>query len=328
MGFYYRNLKRTCNFRARSSNAEPVKLWHAIAVAASKKKNNKRLPTNTLMKMLSKANRREGDGDGTVDGKGNGRRQSKLKTNTHRKRRCSPPLCSLLLLLPLLCQASTSTTATTAANTSSRIDGDTPFSQPLTTMTGLARTDDADTFLPILPIDISPEFISRNVFTKSGQYRVFQPMESESDLRLTVAMKRKDYKRRAEPIEARQSHPRPTERASTTTTSTTETTIEVNAASKAPAVTHQSPPRNESSSELQTELQGLEDLLMEYVQQFFTQGKYEPMPGLVLALQQNHSEALVGKPQRHERSVLEDANVELNIPRALQSARLLFFAGK
>lgn len=283
--------------------------------------------------MLSKANRREGEGDGVGDGTGKGRRQSKLKTNTHRKRRCSPPLCSLLLLLPLLCQASTATTTATTiktVNTSSRVAGDTSFSQPLTTMTGLARTDDADTFLPILPIDISPEFISRNVFTKSGQYRVFQPLESESDLRLTVAMKRKDYKRHAEPIEARNSYQRPTERASTTTTtaSTTETTIAASAASKAPAVAQQSPLRNESSSELQTELQGLEDLLMEYVQQFFTQGKYEPMPGLVLALQQNHSEALVGKPQRHERSVLEDANVELNVPRALQSARLLFFAGK
>ncbi|KAH8406947.1 hypothetical protein KR222_001259, partial [Zaprionus bogoriensis] len=230
----------------------------------------------------------------------------KLKTNTHRKRRCSPLLCNLmLLLLPLFCQlrqvASTATTTTTSANTTrNAITGDTSFSQPLTTMAGLARTDD-NTFLPILPIDISPEFISRNVFTKSGQYRVFQPVESESDLRLTVAMKRKDYMRRAEPIHARNSNDN--------------------------AGVLQSP-RNESSTGLQSELLGLEDLLMQYVEQFFTQGKYEPLPGLVLALQQNHSApSSTEKPQRHERSVLEDANVELNIPRALQSARLLFFAG-
>lgn len=282
--------------------------------------------------MLSKANRREGDAESK------GRRQAKLKTNTHRKRRCSPPLCSLLLLLlPLLplCQASIKVNTT---HSSTGIASDTTFSQPLTTMTGLARTDDADTFLPILPIDISPEFISRNVFTKSGQYRVFQPLESESDLRLTVAMNRKDYMRRAEPIEVRNRRPRPTERASTTTTSATPTTTvetmstnvlqPLEKAGKVPPLTQQSPQRNESSTALQTELQGLEDLLMEYVQQFFTQGKYEPMPGLVLALQQNHSKALGEQPQRHERSVLEDANVELNIPRALQSARLLFFAGK
>ncbi|KAH8402634.1 hypothetical protein KR215_003923 [Drosophila sulfurigaster] len=238
--------------------------------------------------MLSKANKREGDG--------NGRRQPKLKTNTHRKRRCSPLLCSLLLLL---CQMGHATTTTSAATNSTRImaTSDTSFSQPLTTMTGQARNDD-NTFLPILPIDISPEFISRNVFTKSGQYRVFQPVESESDLRLAVAMKRKDYTQRAEHSEVSQTSQQQQEQSN-----------------------------NGTSIGLRNELQGLEDLLMEYVEQFFTQGKYEPMPGLVLALQKNHTKAETEKLQRVERSVLDDANVELNIPRAMQSARLLFFSG-
>lgn len=79
---------------------------------------------------------------------------------------------------------------------------------------------------------------------------------------------------------------------------------------------------------MQNELQGLEDLLTEYVQQFFNEGKYEPMPGLVFALQKNHTKQHVVKPVRLERSIFESTNVELNVPRALQSARLLFFAGK
>ncbi|XP_051863033.1 uncharacterized protein LOC117576351 [Drosophila albomicans] len=272
------------------------------------------------MKMLSKANKREGDG--------NGRRQPKLKTNTHRKRRCSPLLCSLLLLL---CQMGHATT-TTAATNSTRImaTSDTSFSQPLTTMTGQARNDD-NTFLPILPIDISPEFISRNVFTKSGQYRVFQPVESESDLRLAVSMKRKDYTQRAEHSEVSKTSTKPTKRAAAatiTTTVATSTVKPVKRSAKIPVGQQQQEQSNNGTSiGLRNELQGLEDLLMEYVEQFFTQGKYEPMPGLVLALQKNHTKAETEKLQRVERSVLDDANVELNIPRAMQSARLLFFSG-
>ncbi|KAH8310519.1 hypothetical protein KR044_001761 [Drosophila immigrans] len=269
--------------------------------------------------MLSKANKREGDG--------NGRRQPKLKTNTHRKRRCSPLLCSLLLLLCQLRHAALTTAIATATATNStriRATSDTSFSQPLTTMTGQARNDD-NTFLPILPIDISPEFISRNVFTKSGQYRVFQPVESESDLRLAVAMKRKDYTQRAEHIEVSQTSTQPTERAATKTTVATSTVKPVKRSAKIPVGQQQS--NNATSVVLRNELQGLEDLLMEYVEQFFTQGKYEPMPGLVLALQKNHTKPVAEHSQRVERSVLEDANVELNIPRAMQSARLLFFSG-
>ncbi|EDW58532.2 uncharacterized protein Osi24 [Drosophila virilis] len=223
-------------------------------------------------------------------------RQTKLKTNTHRKRRCSP----LLLPLLLLCQLGHATRNNVTA-------GGIPFSQPLTTMSGVARNDD-NTFQPILPRDISPEFISRNVFTKSGQYRVFQPVESESDLRLAVALKRKNYIQEAET--------KSSERPSTTTTTTTVKPLQRSGQSQ-----------NESSSAMQNELQDLEELLVDYVQHFFTEGKYEPMPGLVLALQQNHTRPQAVEPLRYARSVLEAANVELNVPRAAQSARLLFFAG-
>ncbi|XP_001996065.2 uncharacterized protein LOC6569683 [Drosophila grimshawi] len=235
------------------------------------------------------------------------RRQSKLKTNTHRKRRCNPLL--LLLLLHAILSDATQQSRTTT------------FSQPLTTMLGAAHNDD-NTFVPILPKDISPEFISRNVFTKAGQYRVFEPLESESDLRLTMAVRRKDYMQRVEqpmqPVQAVQLQNVKKPNASTRTIArqpgqrTTTMSLSTQPPSKL----------NSSSSALHDEVESLENLLMEYVEQFFTHGKYEPMPGLVLALQQNHS-----KPLRLQRSVVEDANVELNIPRALQSARLLFFAG-
>ncbi|KAH8265385.1 hypothetical protein KR038_005416 [Drosophila bunnanda] len=202
---------------------------------------------------------------------------AKLKTNSHRKRRCSSLLCGIILL----CEVGMMTSQAT-------------YSQPLTTMAGQPRND--DTFRPILPIDISPEFISRNVFTKSGQYRVFQPVESESDLRLTVAMRRRNFKH---PSDAPKK-----EQPKSTTADTLNTTASIEA-----------------------ELKGLEDLLVDYVEQFFSQGKFEPTPGLVLALQ-NHSHPQTEQGKRTARSILEDTNVELNVPRAFESARLLFFSGK
>jgi len=206
---------------------------------------------------------------------------AKLKANSHRKRRCSPLLFGIILLCKV------------AMISAEGPQSGAPYSQPLTTMAGQPRND--DTFRPILPIDISPEFISRNVFTKSGQYRVFQPAESESDLRLTVAMRRRNFKDSPKKEDAPKS-------------------------SLASA--------SNSSASIDAELKGLEDLLVDYVEQFFSQGKFEPTPGLVLALQQNHSQPLTQTGKRSARSILEDTNVELNVPRAFQSARLLFFSGK
>ncbi|XP_022220738.2 LOW QUALITY PROTEIN: uncharacterized protein LOC111072957 [Drosophila obscura] len=230
---------------------------------------------------------------------GAGSRHAKLKANSHRKRRCSQLFCCVLLLCHLWLVAAQASEAT-ASNLNA------PYSQPLTTMAGAPRNDD-NTFRPILPIDISPEFISRNVFTKTGQYRVFQPAESESDLRLTVAMRRRNFKHRPETAEA-----------------TPASVVEPKSVSVGNV--EQGPPGN-SSETLQSELKGLEDLLMEYVEQFFSQGKYEPAPGLVFALQQNRTSAHSTKGQRSTRSILEDTNVELNVPRAFESARLLFFSG-
>ncbi|ALC46836.1 Osi24, partial [Drosophila busckii] len=224
------------------------------------------------------------------------------------------------------------------------------YSQPLTTLVGgVARRDD-NTFQPMVPTDISPDFISRNVFTKTGNYRVFEPVESQSDLRLAVAMTRNDYKQRAEPNPTIKASKKSTTTATTTTTTTAATPISTIATTTTtalsstiaittaePTISNQASSKVEaagqrnvsSTSALDNELHGLEDLLFEYVEQFFTQGKYEPMPGLVLALQKNHTNLTLanGERQRHVRSIMEDANVEVNLPRALQSARLLFFAG-
>ncbi|XP_017103920.2 uncharacterized protein Osi24 isoform X2 [Drosophila bipectinata] len=217
---------------------------------------------------------------------------TKLKANSHRKRRCSTLLVGIMLLFKV---------GMIASETPEIKDA---YSQPLTTMGGQPRNDD-NTFRPILPIDISPEFISRNVFTKSGQYRVFQPAETESDLRLTVAMRRRNFKHSSEPTAKEEP--------------------------KSSKVTEFKEVKNEvsnSTASLDAELKGLEDLLVEYVEQFFSQGKYEPTPGLVLALQKNHSSPQNPESARRSaRSLLEDTNVELNIPRAFGSARLLFFSG-
>lgn len=261
-------------------------------------------------------------------------RQIKLKANTHRKRRCSPLLLPLLpLLLQLLCQLGHASVLTSGGHNEAGGTAGQAFSQPLTTMTGVARSDD-NSFRPILPRDVSPEFISRNVFTKSGQYRVFQPVEGESDLRLAVAMKRRDYMREDAPAGAHnvqaEARSKPTQMSTTATTTIARTTTTTTTTT--PTTTTKPFERvkqlNESSTVMQNELQGLEDLLTEYVQQFFNEGKYEAMPGLVFALQKNHTTQHVEKPARLERSIFESANVELNVPRALQSARLLFFAGK
>ncbi|XP_023036175.1 uncharacterized protein LOC6650060 [Drosophila willistoni] len=253
-------------------------------------------------------------------------REMKLKTNTRRKRRkcsCQWKVGGLPILL--VSQIWFVTSIMAASNLSGTVD--TPYSQPLTTMGGQPRNDD-NSFQPILPIDISPEFISRNVFTKSGQYRVFQPVESESDLRLTVAMKRRDYKHQSESEASETMEARKVPEGATE-----QQLVETDSQKLQQQQQHQINRNSENNSTtLQAELKGLEELLMEYVEQFFTQGKYEPMPGLVLALQQNHSMPHSEKTkanQRSERSASnwDDAKVEVDIPRALQSGRLLFFTG-
>ncbi|XP_017477522.1 PREDICTED: uncharacterized protein LOC108367427 [Rhagoletis zephyria] len=62
----------------------------------------------------------------------------------------------------------------------------TQYSQLLSTDGQWAGNDNNNSFRPIIPKDISPEIIAQNVFTHTGQYRVFQP--ATSDLRIAVAM--------------------------------------------------------------------------------------------------------------------------------------------
>ncbi|XP_004534178.2 uncharacterized protein LOC101463020 [Ceratitis capitata] len=63
------------------------------------------------------------------------------------------------------------------------------YSQPLHGADEWASSDDdSNSFRPIIPTDISPEYIAHNVFTKTGQYHVFEPVTS--DLRATMTMNR------------------------------------------------------------------------------------------------------------------------------------------
>ncbi|XP_018797220.1 PREDICTED: uncharacterized protein LOC108974061 [Bactrocera latifrons] len=62
------------------------------------------------------------------------------------------------------------------------------YSQPLTVERGMYNAD-INSFLPIIPKDISPEYIAQNVFTKGGQYRVFEPTDSDLRTQMTMGQK-------------------------------------------------------------------------------------------------------------------------------------------
>ncbi|XP_050325229.1 uncharacterized protein LOC126756292 isoform X3 [Bactrocera neohumeralis] len=62
------------------------------------------------------------------------------------------------------------------------------YSQPLTVEGGMYNADN-NSFLPIIPKDISPEYIAQNVFTKGGQYRVFEPTDSDLRTQMTMGQK-------------------------------------------------------------------------------------------------------------------------------------------
>uniref|UniRef100_A0A034WR88 uncharacterized protein LOC105225798 n=1 Tax=Bactrocera dorsalis TaxID=27457 RepID=A0A034WR88_BACDO len=62
------------------------------------------------------------------------------------------------------------------------------YSQPLTVEGGMYNADN-NSFLPIIPKDISPEYIAQNVFTKGGQYRVFEPTDSDLRIQMTMGQK-------------------------------------------------------------------------------------------------------------------------------------------
>uniref|UniRef100_A0A0A1XEW2 Uncharacterized protein n=1 Tax=Zeugodacus cucurbitae TaxID=28588 RepID=A0A0A1XEW2_ZEUCU len=62
------------------------------------------------------------------------------------------------------------------------------YSQPLPGEAEV-NNEDNNSFRPIIPKDISPEYIAQNVFTKGGQYRVFEPIPSDLRVQMTMGQK-------------------------------------------------------------------------------------------------------------------------------------------
>lgn len=100
-----------------------------------------------------------------------------------------------------------------------------------------------------------------------------------------------------------------------------------------------------TAADLTTELKSLEDLLLDYVENLFTKGKYEPIPGLVVELQNRYNDTanselqqadsrqLQQQHQQHSRQRRHlrytDAKVKVDVPRTLvSSGRLLFLTGE
>lgn len=62
------------------------------------------------------------------------------------------------------------------------------YSQPLPG-DGEVNNEYNNSFRPIIPKDISPEYIAQNVFTNGGQYRVFEPTASDLRIQMIIGQK-------------------------------------------------------------------------------------------------------------------------------------------
>ncbi|KAM7359230.1 protein Osi24 [Cochliomyia hominivorax] len=310
------------------------------------------------------------------------------------------------------------------------------YSQLLSTNGQITMSDNAksiddaddDTFRPFVPKDM--ELVSRNVFTPSGQFRVFQPIDT--DLRAAVALQSKNqyYGRNklSEPLNTftettsslapSPSLLSPTKTTTITTTLPSATPAYVDTQEKQQisrkhknTMSHQprthdrmvyqtdssklsqtttkqnrleqqqqqqlhhtittrktheikhdqehKPKNNEHNvnlnilennnndverneiskkdDDLTSDLKSLEDLLVDYVTNFFKKGQYEPIPGLVVELHNNHSQTLDTNEQQQQptnsktrkvrQTAATDAKVKIDLPRTMATGRLLFLTG-
>ncbi|XP_046806318.1 uncharacterized protein LOC111684218 [Lucilia cuprina] len=271
------------------------------------------------------------------------------------------------------------------------------------TMSGNAKSmDDVDddTFRPFVPKD--PEMISRNVFTPSGQFRVFQPIDTDLRAAVTIQSKSQHYGRNkmSEPLnssssaaatvtaEPRQTsfvhdtqqmtgnhkntkgkerahvevyqidssnlsltkhqkqqqqyhqHQQPEPQLHKTVKKTHEIKHQHEQEPEQHQYDHKQPinnvdvQRNEISKQddLKSDFKNLEDLLVDYVTNFFEKGQYEPMPGLLVELQNNQSQPLATELTAKTRNVRQasfatDAKVKIDLPRTMATGRLLFLTG-
>ncbi|XP_073820263.1 protein Osi24 [Musca autumnalis] len=251
-----------------------------------------------------------------------------------------------LLILIILVNSVHESYATTAETRITTIKSTTPrYSQLLSTngkfieMSG-GSGDDDDMFRPFVLKD--PEIISRSVFTPSGQFRVFQPIES--DLRATVTLEQATNKHQM--ALSKEFSPQAKENAKATKSikHNEHPIIEitkpiVNGTTHKPVrdVRKQNIDKKlntiePNNNDLSSDLKSLEDLLVEYVQNFFEKGQYQPLPGLVVELQKNHSDPVENSHMEKTRNVRQTskpigAKVSLDVPRTLATGRLLFLTG-
>ncbi|XP_061389636.1 uncharacterized protein LOC133324815 [Musca vetustissima] len=249
-------------------------------------------------------------------------------------------ISTVLILIILVSRVHTSqgTMKAAASTTTPR------YSQLLSTngkFTEMSGDSDDDMFRPFVPKD--PEVISRSVFTPSGQFRVFEPIES--DLRAAVAMQHTSHHDRmasAPKVLLPQATPnaKMTNGNKRVEHSRIETTMvpTVNGTQKAVRDVRKQNIDNkinaiEQNNDLTSDLKSLEDLLVEYVQNFFEKGEYQPVPGLVVELQKNHTDTTTENSLKEKtRNVRQTdkpigAKVSLDIPRTLATGRLLFLTG-
>ncbi|XP_058978705.1 uncharacterized protein LOC101900144 [Musca domestica] len=257
------------------------------------------------------------------------------------------PISTFLLLIVLVNGVhesfATTTTSTTTTSTTTLKPTISRYSQLLSTngkLTEMSDDNEDDMFRPFVPKD--PEVISRNVFTPSGQFRVFQPVES--DLRAAVAMEHRSHNDQM--TTAKEASPQATESAKMTSENkrvvehphneTTLAALPSETRKTVRDVRKQNIDKKQNTidqnNDLSSDLKSLEDLLVEYVQNFFEKGEYQPLPGLVVELQKNRSDTTDNSLKEHTRNVRQTskpigAKVSLDVPRTLATGRLLFLTG-
>ncbi|XP_075148669.1 protein Osi24 [Haematobia irritans] len=227
--------------------------------------------------------------------------------------------CIHLMILVLLSCFLQNVYATTSEMTTPK------YSQLLSTNGQMMETADVngeDTFRPFIPND--PEAIARTVFTPTGQFHVFQPVET--DLRATINL-------------GRSSHSTDAVRAESSTESTPQPkqAEDSNAFARNPdehLIHNEDESLNsiQENNDLTSDLRSLEDLLVEYVQNFFEKGEYKPMPGLIVELQSNRTNSVDNSLQqksRHTRNSGPPTGVKISLdsPRTLSTGRVLFLTG-
>ncbi|TMW51533.1 hypothetical protein DOY81_003392 [Sarcophaga bullata] len=242
----------------------------------------------------------------------------------------------------------------------------------------MSTANDDDTFRPFVPKD--PEMLTHNVFTPSGQFRVFQPIDT--DLRTAAALQSKSQQngknelshslstatvstpfsshvQRAESRIEDQSRKHKTTEAHTTlqhTDKQPETSNllqqqqqqhnQLNTIKKSENSVKQrndirkqdmllDADADDTNVDITTDFKNLEDLLVDYVSNMWEKGQYEPVPGLVVELQNlNHTEAMQStvtqdktRTVRQAKQGVTDAKVHIDVPRTLATGRLLFLTG-